>query len=64
MKYFEILSKRAKGEIPTIASWIRRFVLKHPEYQRDSIVTPEIVANLINAITAISDGVKKYEDFL
>jgi len=64
MKYFEILSKRAKGEIPTIASWIRRFVLKHPEYQRDSIVTPEIVADLINAITAISDGVKKYEDFL
>jgi glutamate--cysteine ligase catalytic subunit len=64
MKYFEILSKRAKGEMPTIARWIRNFVLNHPKYQKDSIVTPEITADLINAMTAISDGKKTYEDFL
>jgi len=27
------------GEMPTIAAWARNFVLKHPKYQKDSIVS-------------------------
>jgi len=64
LKFFEILTKRAKGEIPTIAAWIRNFVLKHPKYQKDSIVSPEIATDLINAMNAISDGERKFEDFM
>jgi len=64
MKYFEILSKRARGEIPTIAAWIRNFVLKHPRYQKDSIVTKEIAFDLINAMNQIFHCEKKYEDFM
>jgi len=33
------LNLNIEGEIPTIAAWIRNFVLKHPRYQKDSIVT-------------------------
>jgi len=64
MKYFEILSKRVKGKSPTIAAWIRNFVLKHPKYEKDSVVNAEIAADLINAMTAISDNEKTYEDFM
>jgi len=63
MKYFEILSKRAKGETPTIAKWIRTFVLKHPKYQKDSTVTQEIATDLISAMLEISDEKKTYSDF-
>jgi len=27
------------GEMPTIAAWARNFVLKHPKYQKDSVVS-------------------------
>jgi len=39
-KYLEFLRKRARGEIPTGARFIRDFVLNHPEYKKDSIITP------------------------
>jgi len=64
MKYFEILSKRVKGESPTIAAWIRNFVMKHPKYEKNSIVNAEIAGDLITAMTAISDNEKTYEDFM
>jgi len=64
MQYFEILSKRATGESPTISHWMRNFVLKHPKYQKDSIVLPEIASDLVLAMLAISDGHKKYQDFM
>ena len=64
MKYFEILSKRAKGEMPTIANWSRNYILKHPKYQKDSVVSHEIAADLINAMLDISDGKKTYADFM
>ena len=64
MKYFEILSKRARGETPTIANWIRNFVLNHGKYRKDSIVTPEIASDLILAMNDISNGKKDYADFM
>jgi len=64
IKYFEILSKRARGEAPTIARWIRDFVGKHPKYQRDSMITPEIGGDLMKAMIEISDNKKTYSDFV
>jgi len=64
MKYFDILIKRVKGEVPTIAAWIRNFVLKHPKYEKDSTVNTEVALDLIKAMTAISDNEKTYEDFM
>jgi len=63
MEYFEILSQRVKGERPTIAHWIREFVLRHPKYQKDSVVSAEIAADLVAAMNEISDNKKTYSDF-
>lgn len=32
LQYLQLISKRASGEIMTMASWIRKEVLSHPEY--------------------------------
>ena len=64
MKFFELLSKRARGETPTIASWMRSFVVKHPKYQKDSLVSVEIATDLIKAMNDISDGKKVCSDFI
>lgn len=54
IRLFNILSRRARGfrkfyveytnkqlgESPTVAAWIRSFVMKHPKYGKDSIITP------------------------
>jgi len=64
VRLFNILSKRARGESPTVAAWIRSFVQKHPKYAKDSIITDEIATDLINAMNAISDYEKTYEDFV
>lgn len=34
-----LILKRASGELPTNAQWIRKFVLNHKAYKKDSIVT-------------------------
>ena len=45
--YLNFLLARAKGELPTGAKFIREFVLKHPNYKQDSIVTPQISYDLM-----------------
>ena len=35
-----IINEIIIGEAPTVAAWIRSFVLKHPTYAKDSIITP------------------------
>lgn len=45
--YLDFLSKRARGQIPTGAKFIRDFVLNHPHYKNDSILTPEIAYDLV-----------------
>ncbi len=38
----ELIGKRAAGELPTTAEWLRSLVLAHPEYKRDSVVSPKV----------------------
>lgn len=33
LQYLQFISKRASGEIQTMAAWIRQFVLSHPDYK-------------------------------
>ena len=37
--YLNLISKRAKGEFLTTATWIRNFVNNHPGYKKDSKVS-------------------------
>jgi len=53
-RYFELLRRRLKGEIPTGARFLRNFVLNHPQYQHDSIVSGEIAFDLVKLCTQTS----------
>jgi hypothetical protein len=45
--YLNFLSKRARGQIPTGARFIRDFDLNHSLYKHDSILSPEIAYDLV-----------------
>jgi len=55
---------RAEGTTPTNAQWIRSFVLNHPAYKKDSIVSEQIFKDLTNAMLKISNEEKDYSDFV
>ncbi|CAF4085715.1 unnamed protein product [Adineta steineri] len=55
-QYLLLVSKRAAGTLLTNASWIRQFVLSHPSYKQDSIVSEEIQYDLLKKIEQISNG--------
>ena len=53
----DFLLARAKGEVPTGARFIREYVLKHPLYKKDSIISKCLQCYLINQIMNLnSDG--------
>ena len=52
-QYLDFLRKRARGEVPTGAHFIRDFVLNHPEYKQDSIVSPKIAFDLVEMIDSL-----------
>lgn len=45
--YLRFLAARAKGVIPTGATMIRNFVMKHPAYQKDSRLNNQINYDLL-----------------
>jgi len=58
------LYERATGKRQTLASWIRSFVMAHPNYKQDSIVSHEIASDLVRAMDDITNERKKYTDFV
>ena len=40
----------------TTASWMRGFVMSHPSYQKDSVVSEQISYDLLSAMDKISSG--------
>ncbi|UJR07542.1 hypothetical protein I4U23_011830 [Adineta vaga] len=55
-QYLLLVSKRASGTLLTNASWIRQFVLSHPLYKKDSVVSEEIQYDLVRKMEQISNG--------
>lgn len=53
--YLKLVSGRASGKIPTTAHFIRDFVLRHPEYKKDSKVSDKINYDLIQMAIAVTD---------
>jgi glutamate--cysteine ligase catalytic subunit len=62
--YLKLISFRASGRLLTAASWIRQFVLQHPEYKHDSVVNDTIAYDLLKAISQISQGERKEPSLL
>ncbi|BCR97535.1 glutamate--cysteine ligase [Aspergillus luchuensis] len=55
MPYLDVISKRASGELPTPAQWMRSFVAGHEEYQRDSYVNEKIRYDMIQEIIRMEE---------
>ncbi len=48
--FLTFLLDRAKGRVKTGARFIRDFVLNHPEYKKDSVVSNKISYDLMSTI--------------
>ena len=55
-KYLELIRKRALGELKTPATWMRDFVMAHPEYKKDSFISEGIAHDLMMACKDIGEG--------
>jgi glutamate--cysteine ligase catalytic subunit len=62
-RYLELISKRASGEWPTNAAWIRRFIAEHPHYAKDSLVTDEICTDLLRTIADMGSKRSGFGEF-
>lgn len=54
-RYLDVIRKRADGTLWTGARWIREFVMSHPEYKHDSVVSSEITYDLVQAVKEITE---------
>ncbi|KAG7205824.1 hypothetical protein KM043_007765 [Ampulex compressa] len=49
-RYMKLIQKRASGELLTTAAWLRKEVISHPEYKRDSVITQRINYDLLKKV--------------
>jgi glutamate--cysteine ligase catalytic subunit len=62
--YIDLVVKRAKGELPTPAKWMRDFYVKHPDYKHDSVVSELMAKDLVEEVVRISHGEKQCPELL
>lgn len=53
--YLDVISKRASGEMPTPASWMREFVRQHGVYQQDSYVSESVCYDMMKEIVRMNE---------
>lgn len=56
LTYLDFIAERASGRLCTTASFLRNFVLRHAEYQQNSVVSDEICHDLIETCRQITAG--------
>uniref|UniRef100_A0A2R5LLU7 Glutamate--cysteine ligase n=1 Tax=Ornithodoros turicata TaxID=34597 RepID=A0A2R5LLU7_9ACAR len=55
-QYLNLIQKRASGELMTTARWIRSFIMSHPDYKHDSVVSDGINYDLLVRMSRIQKG--------
>eukprot|EP00929_Paragymnodinium_shiwhaense_P006887 TRINITY_DN110840_c0_g1_i1.p1 TRINITY_DN110840_c0_g1~~TRINITY_DN110840_c0_g1_i1.p1 ORF type:complete len:706 (+),score=124.93 TRINITY_DN110840_c0_g1_i1:81-2198(+) len=63
-QYLDLVSGRAAGRLLTPATWMRKFVRTHPDYNQDSVVGPSIAYDLVKAVDEIGKGLKPCPEIL
>lgn len=63
-QYLCLIEYRARGDLLTPASWMRKFVVNHPKYKQDSKISDEINYDLMWRIHLISSGQIKCPELL
>lgn len=64
LPYINLIKKRASGELPTTARWMRDFVANHPDYQKDGHLSPQVADALIKRCEDIGMGVVQEKSLL
>ena len=54
-EYLDLLRARARGQLPSGARFLRDFVLNHPEYKHDSVLTEGISYDLMKLVDALEN---------
>lgn len=54
--YLNLVEKRARGELPTTAKYIRNFVMSHKGYEHDSYVNEEVNFDLVYRLHQLAEG--------
>ena len=60
--YLDFICARASGELTTTATWMRNFVMAHPQYKFDSVVSDTIAYDLLQKCVAITEGTERVEE--
>lgn len=55
-KALNLILRRAKGELKTLAAYMREFVMKHSEYKGDSIVPEKVLDELVRWMIVVNEG--------
>jgi len=63
-RYLDFIALRAEGALPTPATWMRDFVLRHEAYQQDGRVPPAAAHDLMVAATEIGAGCRPCPELL
>ena len=56
--------RRVTGELLTPATYLRRFVMTHPDYRQDSVVSPAIAHDLLVRCQQIGEGSVRCHELL
>ncbi|XP_023245745.1 glutamate--cysteine ligase catalytic subunit isoform X2 [Copidosoma floridanum] len=55
-RYLKLIQKRASGELLTTAGWLRKEVINHPEYKKDSKISERINYDLLKRVHDIESS--------
>ena len=53
-RYLDLIRRRANGRLQTGAKWMREFVMKHPEYKHDSMVSSSVAYDLCKMVGEVT----------
>ncbi|KAI9203672.1 glutamate-cysteine ligase-domain-containing protein [Polychytrium aggregatum] len=54
--YLTLISRKASGELMTAAGYIRKFVHEHPGYKHDSVVSDQIIWDLVQKLETMTEN--------
>jgi len=58
-RYLDLIRKRARGELLTVAQWMREFVYSHELYTKDSVISEALCRALTDEVQEIVYGKKQ-----
>lgn len=54
-KYIDFIADKASGKYISVSEYLRRFVLKHPQYRSNSVVEGQVLDDLVDELRGITE---------